>query len=781
MGNILQCWEHQADLEAIFEYDTYVSDATHEAVAAIDDLDTTSARLSEYSIDEELSVAVVGEPQLTPLERSILPAEYTSVSPFHSEAYDPTPFHVFDSKTDVVETVIDALSTETADDVAIVLDQASAYSSLIESGLESAGIPFYGGPGFIDNTDHRAYLSLLRVLNAGSDTRVREIRPLLTHLGEPPAPKHDDKRVSELNGGAISWVQDLRSTTDDHTFDDILAAFERRVGRSLDAFRTELQALGVAETTVTDTAVDQLAFYLQSYEVPVDRENTGVLLADATSAAYVGRPTVVHLGLDDGWTASPPNRPWVGREDQYTRNIDDFQLLLQSGRQQHYLVTDAEGGSPVTPALYFTELLESSFERFTDVEHVRHTTPDWTDGNGFDRDPTVVDTDIESVETISQSSLATYVNSPRDYMFSRLLDSPDREYFMKGNLLHDFAEFCVAHPAFVDSDVVDDAVELILDATRPFRRRVDEPTRRTEYRVALETIHEYIAETDPVGDPALGTADRWGENTFATHYGRPIGDAPTEVWFEEQDLGMKGKIDLVASPTELVDHKSGTTAPTETEIVRKSAIEPPHDKPDFQALLYLSYWRTQRPNEDLEFTFFHPLATLDEAVAGEAALEATRTTVSAYPTSFPDHVRSEAVFAALRDDGAGDCQKTLGKTTYSEWAAVFERATPPTTSANDEMIDSAFGQTLIEHMRDTVGEYKYVTSGCEQALRELARIYGRNYFIEDMDAFTDFVADQLTELNEYRRGAARFPVEGRSGEPNARRLDHEDLLLEGSR
>ena len=780
VGNILQCWEHQRRLDAILEYDAYVSDATREAVETIDGLDTTSGRLAAYEIGADRDVAVVGEAQLTPLERTILPDEYTAVDPFTDATFDHPPFRVLDSKTAVVEAVVDAIDAERADDVAVVLDGASAYSPLLESALEAAAIPFYGGPGFADRPAHRAFLAFLRLLRAGSDTRVREVRPLLTRLGDPPARRHDEQRLSALDGGAAEWVRDHRARAADHTVATALDAFESRVGASLDAFRDELTALGVADDPVTTAAVDQLAFYLQTYEVPVERENEGVLLADATSAAYVGRPTVFHLGLDDGWTPAPPNRPWVDREGQFTRNLQDFQLLLQSGRRQHYLVTDAEGGSPVTPALYLQALLDESFERFTDLDHVTHHQPvDAGDDDGFAHAPVGADVAVQSVDTISQSSLASYVTSPRDYLFSRLPDEPERDYFVAGTLYHDFAEFCVANPEVVDEDVVTEAVEVVLEEMQPFRRDVDEPTRRTEHRVALETIRRYVDERAPAGDPSLGgRPPRHDENAFVAHFDRSI-DAPhTERWFEDADLGLEGQIDLVASPTELVDHKSGAKS-NAAAVVRDAALDPPSDTPDFQASAYLSYWRARHPDAVHEFTFFHALETLDDAVVGTVDLDDTLTTVTYRPTSFADHGRSRDVFERLRDDGAGDCRKTLEQADYDDWTAVFEVAEPPATADSDELIDSAFGAALVDRMRAVVGEYKYVTSGCEQALRELARIYGRTHFAEDLDAFEAFVDERLAELNARRAGTERFPVAGPGGEPNERRLTHPDLLLEG--
>lgn len=310
---------------------------------------------------------------------------------------------------------------------------------------------------------------------------------------------------------------------------------------------------------------------------------------------------------------------------------------------------------------------------------------------------------------------------------------------------------------------------------------MDEPTHRTEYRVALETIRRYVDEHDPSGDLSLDErTPRRDENVFANHFDRPVDVPHTERWFDDTEIRLKGKIDLVASPTRLVDHKSGSKKRA-SKIVRDSALDPPTDTPNFQALAYLAYWRSRRPGDTHEFILFHFLETLDDAVAGGVVLDDTLTTLSYHPTTFVDHVRSRAVFEALRDDGAGDCCKTLEQAEYTDWLAVFEVADPPPTNDGDELIDSTFGAALTDRMRAVVGEYKYVTNGCEQALRELSRIYGRNYFVGDLDAFETFVGERLDELNARRAGEERFPVEGLGGEPNDRRLNHPGLLLEGSR
>ncbi len=778
IGNILQCWEHHGRLEAILDYDAYVDDTTRQAVEYIADLETTSRRLTEYRIEDDQDVAVVGVDQLTQLERSILPDDYDTYDTFDDRGFDRPPFHIFDSSTAIVDTVVDAVTEENADDVAVVLDQGSEFSALIESAFEADDIPFYGGPGFIDHPDHRTFVQLLRAAYGGTDTCVGEIRPLLSRLGVSLDVEHDEKRLYELDDQELDWVVDFCDRIENRTFAEALDRFEDRADRRLDTFREELETLGIADTRASERAVDQLVFYLQSYEVPVDRENEGVLLADAKSAAYVDRPVVFYLGLDEDWTHSAPRRPWVDQDAQYTRNIQQFQLLLQSGATQYYLVQDAKGGSPVTPCLYFEELLDEAFERFSDLESETHTRRSDRSGDGFAKEP--VDATPTQVSTISQSSLGTYVNSPRDHFFGRLVDGPDKDYFKEGNLFHDFAEFYIHHPDFVDEDVLDDVVEYILEETRPFVRSVDEATRRTKYRAGLETIVAFFNKNRPVDSEFLTTTIDWGTNVFAERFDKPVDSPITERWFENDDLGLKGKIDLIHSRSRLVDHKSGRYK-SAGQVVKSSALDPTSDSPNFQALLYLTHWRSQYPDQELEFTFFHFLETLDDVVAGEVDLDDTLTAVSYYPMPFDEYARSKSFFNELVEVGSNNCQKTLSQVDYEDYAAVFDETAIPDTTDSDELIDSAFGETLTAQMKDCVGDYKYVESGCKQAMRQLTRVRGQAYFEDDLDAFEAFVDERLEELNRRRAGEERFPVDGLGGEPNYRYVDNRDLLLEGDR
>lgn len=775
---IIHCWEYTARPDHILTYDQFDTPAVSRAVEQVRHLDTTSRHLTDYSVDESTDLAVVGYPQLTELERSILPSEYDTVDRFTDRTFDLPPFRVFDTSADIIDGLLSTITEQTADEVAVVLDAGSEFSTLVESALDAADIPFYGGPGFLDDPDHRAFLGLLRAAFRGSDVCVSEVRPVLQHIGLRVGVDHDEKRLHRLDVSDADWIIEwCNSVAGEWSFETALEEYESILGSDgLDAFHEELETLGLASRTITESRVDNLEFYLQSYEVPLDRENEGVLLADAKSATHVDRPLVFYLGLDDDWTTTPLRRPWVDRETEFDRHLTQFQLLLQNGVSQYYLVRDSVGGRPVTPCLYFEELFEESFARFSDRSTERYASPTSATETAFEAGSVAVS--ATELDTISQSSLSTYVNSPRDYFFDRIVGSPDRDYFRKGNLFHDFAEFYVHHPETVAAAGIDEILDVMIEEMEPFIRGIDRDVHRTRYRAGVRNIIEFLDENAPeTGRVAIENGGREG-NTFAEHFGKPVGGDVTERWFENGTIGVNGKIDLVESTVRLVDYKSGSKK-SATSVVKNSAVDDISDTPDFQAKLYLTHQRSQQPEEHLEFVFVHFLENVDDVVRGDADVDDTITTVDYHPTPYLAHIRSEDVYQRLRDEGSNDCRKTLSKASYEEYATVFETSEFPDTRDSDELIESPFGAAFTRQMKEAVGEYKYVEKGCKQAMRELVRIRNRNYFEDDLDTFEEFVSERLAELNARRAGDERFPIADLLDEPNYRRINHRDLLLEG--
>lgn len=777
IGNVLQCWEYQGSLDSILEYDAYVDATTREVVEIMRGLRTTSQQLTDYTVSDGRSVAVVGYDQLTDLERSILPDEFDRFKLFTDEAFELPPFHLFESATDIITALLDTITVENAEHVAVVLDAGSQYSSLVESAFEAADIPFYGGPGFIDDPHHRAVIRLLRLGFRGSATTVGDVQPVLTQMGfDIPIDDHE-KRLDTVDAPVIEWVQEFCNSIETRTFAEAVATYTEQAGVALDRLTEELRTLGLADEVVTSEGIDRFAYYLQTYEVPVERDNDGVLLADAKSSAYVDRPVVFHLGMSDDWTHSAPQRPWVDTDTQFDRYIGSFQRLLQSGDQQHYLVQDAAGGEPITPCLYFGELLDVEFERFSDLDAVEHRRRPRTSGDGFDTHD--VDVETETIETLSQSSLNSYVNSPRDYLFSTLLDIPEQERFVEGNLFHDFAEFYVARPDVVAAADLDDLVAAMLREAEAFFSNADETLRRRTYRIGIEVIMEYLDANPPESETFLTPTSGWGENFFAAYFDEPVESPLTERWFEDDSLGIKGKIDLVQGPAHLLDYKSGRKKRA-SKVVKRAATDPPAGTPNFQAILYLTYYRTVNPDERLEFTFFHFLEPMADVITGDADLDDALTTVSYYPVTFDAYVASQDAYETLLD-GYNDCVETFEDLGFEAYTDIMSRVTFPETTDREELRASGFASEFTTAVDAETSSSVDAEKGVDQAIRALNSVRGQAFFRDELDAFESFIQERLTELNERRAGEERFPIAGLAGEPNYRRIDNRDLLVGGGR
>ena len=134
---------------------------------------------------------------------------------FTEESFQLPEFRLFDTSTDVVDAVVSNIDADSADDVAVVLDSGSEYSAMLEAALEAAGIPFYGGSGFLDRAEHPWFLQAPRVALRGEGLRFKRPapipRPTVSSLGS----EQENCRATEIAATPTEpyhhWVTQFRS------------------------------------------------------------------------------------------------------------------------------------------------------------------------------------------------------------------------------------------------------------------------------------------------------------------------------------------------------------------------------------------------------------------------------------------------------------------------------------------------------------------------------------------------------------------------------------------
>lgn len=774
----LDCWNRTGRLEAILEHPEFDTAAIRTTVECLREIPSSYRELACESIDSGDDVYVIDPKSLTALDRSLLSDQerYEPVSPFGTGTWTLPELNLYPSATAIVDDIIDVLDVSSAEQVGIVLDQSTVYSPLVEAALDANGIPYQGGPGFIDDATVRLFVRLLQAGYSGGGTTVGELRPLLAAAGLEVSREHDNQRLDGVDAAWTAEFEALRETIRTGTFADALETVEdiaAPTGRSeLSTLRSEIEDLGLLTAEVTADRVDQLTYYLQTFDVPVERDRDGVLLTDAASTAYVDRPVVFYLGLGEGWAQTPPDYPWVDSEAFVERDMRRFELLVQNGRQQYFLVQDSMAGETVSPCVYLRELLEESFERFSDLPHVERHRP--TIASGAEPFEAAEPPDHDPIETVSQSTLKRLVNCPREQYFHRLVDTPESLPMARGTVLHEAAELYVNHPEFVAQNR-DDVVATMCDQLQAYLSDVRREVMRTRLNVGLEVATQYIDANQPTEASFETYGSPRGENDLADRLGLEVDSPVCERWFEATDLGGHGYVDLLIDRETLVDFKTGSKR-SARDVQKQGRLDPVHDRPDFQVLLYLAQHRRECPDETIWFRFVYLLEAVHEWVKGDAPpVEDLVTTITYVPCSFPEFVRRREVFDDLTDyaDSNARCRvlDTLGFERYREF--FTEHEFPREDDQPD--VRSATRDAFEALAREEVGEYKYVREGCEKIFDDLAKTPPGYYLEDDLDEFEAFLEERITELNEYR--TSRFPVSFGDEEPNWDRVDHRDLVL----
>lgn len=771
------CWSETGDRNQILSYPEFDKPAIRGAVDFLGAADSSYAAVDDGILPDTLDVQVVDEPQLTRLDRSYLPDEYGTVSSLREESTPLPPVHVYPSTAGVVEAVLESIDAENADDVGIVVPSGSRYASLIEAGLDARDIPRRGGPGFAADPVLRAFYRLVESTFAGSSQRISDLRPVLAAVDVSVPHTLDARRVDSIESGSLGGYLEFREAAVSGTFRDALTAFEHLTGTYPTRLREEFDALGVLNTDVTREGFASFRYYLGTFDVPGEAGSVGgVLLTDATATAYVDRSTVFYLGLGPEWARSPPEYPWVDEEAFCERDARRFERLLGNGEERYFLVQDVHAGDTVQPCVYLRALVDEPFDSFQDIDHVRHDgATDSEPITPFEApDAPLVDAPPE--ETVSQSHLNSLVNSPRDAYFDRLVRTPTSLPMARGRVLHQAAEIHVADPSVIPErrEEVLDAMCALLD---PYLDDARRPIQRTELAVGIDALVETL-DGNPPEPAAYETYEtRERENGLADALGVDADADLTERWFESPALGVRGFIDLLASPTTVVDYKTGAKK-TATDHLSGASIDPVAERPDFQSLVYLAKHREERPDERLALRFVYLLDDdhVAAAVAGEPpAPEERVTTITYVPATFGEFVAGRDAFEAVTDYADSNPRvQALSKLGYEAYREFFESRELPREGAKPERRER-ITEAFVDYTKERVGDYAYVENGCEAVIGDLADTPDGYVLSADLDALEAFVDERLDALNEYRRG--RFPVAFRADGPTWDRVNHRDLIL----
>jgi hypothetical protein len=770
LGNAISCWQETGELEKVKEHG-FTDEAMEKVIEVLRQTDNPLQALEEYRIPEEKDVAVLAPYQLNELDRKILPEEYDEIGLFLDEEEELPDFNIFNSSNELIQALKESINKVGPENAGVVVDPSSGYQALLESALESSQIPYLKQQDLSEDGDLRTFLSLMRTGLSSNRVRVSDIRPVLQELNVPVPSTDSEKFIEDLEEGRLQEFRDVFTMMQHLPFEEVVRKYEEFTGRNLGPVKSILDELDIQDEMVSEGRINQIEYYLDSFAPSEEIEEDGVLFADPKKVSRVDRLVVFFVGMDADWRQEPENSAWIDQEKREEENLKDFTSLLQSGRPV-FMVQDKEMNEDIKPCFYLNEIIDEEFVNFRQLPHKRVRPEEIETGTGFERKG--LDIEQEKLKVLSQSSLNNFAMSPRYYYISELVSDPDEEALEKGNLFHDYAEFYVNYPEFMDEKSDEEVIDFMMQRIRPFADDLDLEKLETEFKVGLKNIRNFVKSREVSRKEMEGyeKKDR-DENVFAEEYDRPVRSQITELWFEDEGLGGKGKIDFFQDSQNLVDYKSGRRK-SEKKIVKQSKVALHGDEqyPNFQAPMYLAYHRKKAPEKELNFTFFHFLDNLGDEVTGEASNEDNIVTVTYYPEEFGEKAASNEAFELMIKDVAksNDRRKTLEKLGCHQFRKFMEENEVPKTHDKDDILATQFAEDFKSFAKKEVGDYKYVRNGVESALKKLVEFHSKNYFRDDIDMFEEFLDKKLEELNEYR--GSRFPLDAKADD-----IPDRDLIM----
>lgn len=716
-------WRYHGDVTAL------ASTELHDRVAAMADT-WPEATLEEADPMAE-TVACLDRAGFDPLQASILPEGATVI-----EGTDrPQATHSrIGSVTEGVQTI-----------KAIAADDPASTAVLAHPALHPQLEAILGAAGLTDTTttDRPAESALIELLEAAAspgESTLGNVRRVLADLGIDRTGIEDHRPLGELQGETVVWLQAVTNDGAGLTIDELRRQFEFRRDGPLSM--PAIDVLGVGDQPPTRSIVNDLRSYLEvTTEAVVDTAD-GVVVLDATSSWGTDRPRLLALVDSRSWCRPAP----AGLGDDWSdRERHRVAQLLATGSQCTIVTTVDD--PPI--AGWLDSTVSDTDPRLDTVDRRPIAfSPEGRPRGGHDR--------------FTKTTLNRLLTSPRDTQFGAILPRPERRALTRGSAIHDYADMLVAAPAAVEAIGRDRICEWIAEQVMPFVPTRRQPLVQARLEAAMTVVERYLADVTPPSEALSGfQSPRWMENTLAEAFEVAIDRSVTEQYFVDEELGVSGVVDLVHTPTHLVDFKTGSPRSRET-IVAKGRVPVTTQTPDIQLPLYLTALRRRRGDEPLAMTFVYCHGHLPASLVGHPTLTSLSQTIRYESGTATETMTDPDVIDRLAAAVPATHPRARVCSVLPRGPLVAALEEPP-IAAIDDIADLATENGLEESV---------AAAGARSLVRGLEQFRRTTLFTDDLDRFERFLQDWHDRRDRYDQ--AGYPL----GDPPEPRLEFPRLHVD---
>ena len=536
-------------------------------------------------------VAVIGIDFFDDPDKHFIPEKYEEIDIFKNGVFEIGKVYAVGNDRQVAEHAADLITQENAEDIAIVMDSKGPIADAVRSALYAKGIPFRNTMNARDIVDVRDIMDFVRKALSYGILTVGDVKELFASYGASVNDRADEYLLHRYNAKDRRFreLSDLMKNIKEYTFSELCRELVQ--SRQAGTVRMVFDDLGLSDKKINE-ATEGFASYLirsvdgikHNAEIP-ESEKTGVVLADCLSSMFIDRPFVIYLNIDNAWSRPNLGKRYVDRKEEELLDTERFQVLLQQGTSKIYIVNTMKNGKAARPCTLFDLLRPGKkISSFADVPGVTVERRTWISHGTTEikiEPPAALP---KEVGPLSQSSINGYVACPRQYMFGRLVQTPDSEYTVFGSLLHNFAEFCLCYPDDAMANIKECAEtisETWAGISCPERKELD----RSKILMAVTNVTKFISLLN-VKAPLNVSVSEQHKNPFFEKFSKTLRSDIAESDYRSPRYPLHGGFDLIAG-NKIIDYKTGK-AKDASDIIKNMSLNKDADRYDVQPLVYLS-------------------------------------------------------------------------------------------------------------------------------------------------------------------------------------------------
>ena len=741
---------------------SYLSNDEKEIYSHYRELPTLSKFVSRFNKDRFPSKIAVIEPNFfNKLDKKLLPEKFTKVRLLADQRKTFDDFYLFNSQDALVDTLASLISEENQSDIGIVLDSKSGLFSLIKSRLYEKKLKICAAEFLHEDLSVRTFADLLQAAFYFEELTVKEVRPFLENFGIQISPKHGNysfKRYAEemSNDERLKRLCGFLSDIDNKTYKEYYGLFYELP----EQLKHVIKKLDLHDEKINYDNFSDLKYFIDNFNVEIDKVKTGVLLTDCKSSIVVDRPVCFYLNPDFSWNRQASAEEYVDKKAEEEKNLKRFQIILSQGDRQLYFAQTIKNNEKNVPCFYFNQIEKRKIEDFNDAMFNATTCSNGKPKAKEDGKP--VNDKNYSLEFFSQSSLNKFFVCPKQFELSRISPSEDLSHFLKGDLFHNFAEFYISHKDFCNEKEADFFADLLLKQYSKIIPKANSDVEKTWFKIGVKNIKAFIDGIEIRKDHNLPrvdepkTAEKKQKNAIAKALNKPVNSNNAELYFENKNTKLKGIIDLVINSTSIVDYKSSKKSKTTGKIIKESNFNLITDKADFQPLVYLLELSKHSPNKELSFFYCFFMSNYGNVINQIGNTSENIVEVKYYPMTFNEFIQSEKGMETICEKGIRkDILKLLSKEAIS--SALKDH---PLEDTFKLQIESEAHKALEQKIPTTKKSSK---KAIEDFFKEIHRLRTGSskhpkalFFKEDLEEFERFAKKQHEKANKYSKEG--FPI-----------------------